>query len=557
MQNEWNRRGSFVLRSRRTPGCQMLPLESRLLLSGTLEQEHLGPEITPLPAMDLSPAATATSSPAAAGSPLSSIPALHSLPGAYAKLYLDFDGDYSSSWLSYTPGKTPAFDQDGDVNTFSSAELNAIREIWTRVAEAFSPFRLDVTTVNPGTLADRQVFRVVLGGDGTWFSADPVGGVAYVGSFSNYMPNTAYVYTDNLANGHAKYSALAAVHEAGHGFGLDHQALWSGSTLVDEYYAGNNLVAPLMGYNYDGARALWWKGTTPMAPNDIQDDMSKLASSSNGFGFRTDDRGNSASTARALSVSASTLTGNGVIEKTSDLDFFSFYTAAGTIRLTASPAAKGGMLDLKLDLYRANGTLLKSVNTSSLGETMSLSVTAGKYFLRVASRGRYGDVGQYAINGSIVPTSGTNDYTSTQTRPAAPTNLRPYSMNDGRVKLMWRDNSSNESGFKLERSTDKRNWITLRNILPNTTATVVGSTIQNTSFYYRLRAFNKAGFSAYSNLVYAQTTITRTSTGSRYSYTFSYAPLPRNAATPAPGNPVLLASAAPMLQSPADLFNRG
>src|SRR5215469_6320685 len=94
-------------------------LESRLLLSGSL-------------------------------SPLNSIPALNSDPGAPHTLYLDFHGEPSEYWGLQTVPATPAYDVDGDPTTFSSQELANIQEIWSRVAEAFSPFNVNVTTVDPG-----------------------------------------------------------------------------------------------------------------------------------------------------------------------------------------------------------------------------------------------------------------------------------------------------------------------------------------------------------------------------------------------------------------------
>src|SRR5262249_6432351 len=80
---------------------------------------------------------------------LSSIPALSSLPGAKASIYLDFVGDYVSSWGSYSNITTPAFDQDGNPTTFSDGELASITNIWGRVAEDYAPFNLNVTTVPP------------------------------------------------------------------------------------------------------------------------------------------------------------------------------------------------------------------------------------------------------------------------------------------------------------------------------------------------------------------------------------------------------------------------
>jgi len=77
------------------------------------------------------------------------VPAFSSLPSAPAKLYLDFDGNYESSWNKHDFGSaeiktfnninTPAFDLDGNANDFSIAEQDAIKKIWQRVAEDYAP----------------------------------------------------------------------------------------------------------------------------------------------------------------------------------------------------------------------------------------------------------------------------------------------------------------------------------------------------------------------------------------------------------------------------------
>ena len=86
-------------------------------------------------------------------SPLDSIPALNSNPGATASLYLDFDGHFQAVWSSYTNITTPAYDVDGDATTFSDEELANIHTIWETVAEDYSPFNINVTTVEPSVLA--------------------------------------------------------------------------------------------------------------------------------------------------------------------------------------------------------------------------------------------------------------------------------------------------------------------------------------------------------------------------------------------------------------------
>ena len=58
-------------------------------------------------------------------------PALSSLPGAPASLYLDFTGDFTSVYGSYKNITTPAYDQDGDPSTFSDGEIASIAKIWS------------------------------------------------------------------------------------------------------------------------------------------------------------------------------------------------------------------------------------------------------------------------------------------------------------------------------------------------------------------------------------------------------------------------------------------
>ena len=333
-------------------------------------------------------------------SPLSSVPALNSNPSASAKLYLDFDGQPATSWDGYSVPATPAYDTDGDASTFSDSELANIQQIWARVSEKYSPFNVNVTTVLPANFNDKSAVRIVIGGTGTW-TGGTYGGVAMVGSFYNASSNTAWIFEDNLANGDPKYTAEAAAHEAGHTFGLSHQKTYNAQGgLVAEYNQGDANRAPIMGNSYYATRGLWWNGPSGSATL-MQDDMSIISSASNGFGYRADDRGNSAGAATALTMAGTSATGSGIIEQTSDADFFSFTTSAGQVSFTGNVAAYGATLDLKLEIQNGAGTVLASADTGSLGETVSANLAAGTYYLVAKSHGGYGDVGQYSLGGTV------------------------------------------------------------------------------------------------------------------------------------------------------------
>lgn len=432
----------------------------------------------------------------AASYPLSSVPRLNSNPGAKAQLFLDFDGDIATRWGVYRVTATPAFDRDGDETTFSDGEVTSMREIWARVAEKYSPFNVNVTTVDPGSYLDKAALRVVIGGDGLW-SGGSYGGLAYVGSFTNFSPNTVYVFPDNLGRGTPKYVAEAAAHEAGHGFGLEHQSSYDANgRLVDEYSEGTGTIAPVMGVSYY-SRGVWWNGPTTSATT-MQNDMALLAGTENGFGYRADDHGNAPGSATALLVDGVDVTGSGIIGKSTDADYFKFSTGAGTISLTANVAKYGAMLDLKLVLKNSAGTTIATADTANLGETLTAAVAAGTYSLGVLSEGNYGDVGQYSVSGTIVAAGASL---------VAPTGLTASVDANAQVVLRWTDQAAGEEGFTVQRSLDGGlTWVDLGSVGANATTFSDATLLAGVTAWYRVSAFNGAEESDYSAVATATMT---------------------------------------------------
>lgn len=334
------------------------------------------------------------------GAGIAGLPLLSSLPGAAATIFLDFDGHTEASWGSYTNVVTRVYDRDGNASSFSAAEISAIQEIWARVAEDFAPFNINVTTVEPPSFANRVAIRVAIGGNySDWFGS-AAGGVAYVGGFYNSSSNVAYVFEDALGNGNPKYVAEAASHEAGHTFGLLHQAVWNGSVKTEEYNPGNSEWAPIMGVGYYSNRTTWHQGPTSNSPSQIQDDLAVLSNASNAFGYRADDYGSSIATAEALasgSVNVAGLIGTG-----SDWDVFQFTTDGGSLNLSLNVAQFGANLDSVLDLLNSAGqTILSSSPAGSLGASLATTLAAGTYYVAIHSSGGYGNLGTYTLTGTL------------------------------------------------------------------------------------------------------------------------------------------------------------
>lgn len=349
--------------------------------------------------------ATATTAAAAtwsASATPTGVPQLNSRLGAKATLFLDFNGNVEASWGASRNVVTPAYDTDGNYASFSAAELANIREIWARVSEDYAPFNINVTTVAPPLIADRVAAKIVIGGSySDWFGSS-AGGVAYVGGFANGASNVGFVFEDALGNGSPRYVAEAATHEAGHLFGLSHQASWSGGQLASEYYAGTSTWAPIMGVGYYAERTTWNRGPTTAGASSVQDDMAILAGSANGFGYVADDFGNLPSTAAALPVSGSSISASGLIGRGDDRDVFRLTTSGGTLNLSLGVAGVGANLDGTLELLNSSGqTITVASPAGSLGAALSRSLTAGTYYVVVRGNGSYGNVGRYKLSGTL------------------------------------------------------------------------------------------------------------------------------------------------------------
>jgi hypothetical protein len=93
------------------------------------------------------------------------------------------------------------------------------------------------------------------------------------------------------------------------------------------------------------------------------------------------------------------------------------------------------------------------------------------------------------------------------TLPAAPVNLTAIAVSRGQINLTWSDNSNNEEGFKIERCQGKgcTDFEEISQDRPNAIAFSNTELSRKSKYSYRVRAFNAAGNSAYSNIAAAKT----------------------------------------------------
>ena len=89
--------------------------------------------------------------------------------------------------------------------------------------------------------------------------------------------------------------------------------------------------------------------------------------------------------------------------------------------------------------------------------------------------------------------------------PASPSGLSVTDISTSQIDLTWMDNSSDESGFVIERSMDGESFVIVAMLGPNATTYSDNDLIAGTAYYYRVYAYNSAGNSGYSNTANATT----------------------------------------------------
>ncbi len=185
---------------------------------------------------------------------------------------------------------------------------------------------------------------------------------------------------------------------------------------------------------------------------------------------------------------------------------------ANTLAAPAAPAtlravaASGTHVDLSWK-DQSNNELGFDLERSTDGATYYLADTVGAaqvsysdltvqpghtYFYRVRA---------YNPGGSSAYAPATSVATPAVALPKAPSSLTATALSAGSgVSLAWKDNSTNEAGFQIERQTGST-WQVLATVAANTKTFTDASAARRTTYTYRVLAFNVAGGSPYSNQV--------------------------------------------------------
>jgi len=381
------------------------------------------------------------------------IPALHSRPVSTHVIFLDFDGttlSASNAWVTsavdpMSAGAKSGFTLDGSAD-FNAEEIAYIQKVWAIVAEKFTAYDVDVTTVDPGvagytrTSGADQTYgtHVVITDDPgpvTEICANQCAGVAYIDMFDARQEGQLFNNTDyepawvfsSQTFGSPQVTALDVAHETGHTFGLHHD----GDSAHPDYYEGHANWVPIMGITNQNAVFQFNDGDY-LDANQDEDDLAIIGGNGNAGTadslLRPDDYTTSAGapTGAAVLGSQASYAVDGVISTAADNDLFSISrTCTDALTATATGIGAGQSVDLKVEILDDANTVLASDDPGSgqtyvpasiafeptgVDATASLgATTAGStYRIRVDGVGHgdplaqtgysdYGSIGQYHL----------------------------------------------------------------------------------------------------------------------------------------------------------------
>ena len=191
--------------------------------------------------------------------------------------------------------------------------------------------------------------------------------------------------------------------------------------------------------------------------------MVSLTQSEPGFNSGPGCSGGGCHTLQSGNITATVLTGNQV-----------------QITVSGTTSNVGG------ELVNSSGTVVAVINSTGSNPFTLTAPSAGTYTVNAGYKNPSRQWGTTSVN--IVAA------------PPAPSSLNSSPISNTQINISWSDNSTNEDGFKIERKTTTGGtYAEIAQVGSNVTSYNSTSLAGGTQYCYRVRSYNGAGNSAYSN----------------------------------------------------------
>ena len=183
-------------------------------------------------------------------------------------------------------------------------------------------------------------------------------------------------------------------------------------------------------------------------------------------------------------------------------------TAPANLAATADSTSQINLTWSDLSTNENGFTIQRSIDNVNFGQiaTVGANVTSysnpglaanTSYYYRVQATN---SVGSSAYSNVAIATT-----QQTLALPAAPSNLAASGISASQIRLTWSQNSSNETGFRIERSINSSSWSEIGTVGSDVTSYTDVTVSSLTTYYYRVQAYNGSGNSVYSNVASART----------------------------------------------------
>lgn len=185
-------------------------------------------------------------------------------------------------------------------------------------------------------------------------------------------------------------------------------------------------------------------------------------------------------------------------------------TVSGFIVITANAYDNAGVAGVQ---FRLDGVDLapEDAVTPYIADLDTTQTYNGSHNIVAIARDSIGNTSGDAVN--IVINNAANQPSAQPPAPGAPStpsSLNAQVISPNQIKITWINTAVNQTGFKVEMSVDGKNFSEIKNLPANYYYNNIVGLAPKTAYYFRMRAYNGAGDSVYSNIVNAATPATAT-----------------------------------------------